>query len=288
MIFREQNGTYRLEKYEGTDSSVILPEKVEGKPLTVIGTKAFLSCRQAERLILPAGIERIEDWAFAHMKNLRELVLPAKDLSFGRKVFLGCRKLEQISFLQTEGLYRGISCFLASQVRFTQEPPMDLTLAGSTQGQWRWLGEYDRLLIRFLDGKDTDGFEPAFIGWFNIEDVDDQQEDFVRERRRCKISLVLQRLFFCKGLKQETEEKLTAYLMAVWTTAAEMLTEEEFVYSRDVNYFKIWRKIGGFKVLSPQELLERLPDGDPEIRAFLMECEMEETGADAFFANLDL
>ena len=116
MIFREQNGTYRLEKYEGTDSSVILPEKVEGKPLTVIGTKAFLSCRQAERLILPAGIERIEDWAFAHMKNLRELVLPAKDLSFGRKVFLGCRKLEQISFLQTEGLYRGISYFLASQV----------------------------------------------------------------------------------------------------------------------------------------------------------------------------
>ena len=76
--------------------------------------------------------------------------------------------------------------------------------------------------------------------------------------------------------------------MAVWTTAAEMLTEEESVYSRDVNYFKIWRKIGGFNVLSPQELLERLPDGDPEIRAFLMECEMEETGADAFFANLDL
>ena len=288
MIFREQNGTYRLEKYEGTDSSVILPEKVEGKPLTVIGTKAFLSCRQAERLILPAGIERIEDWAFAHMKNLRELVLPAKEITFGKKVFLGCVNLEQIRFPRMEGLYRGIPSFLASRVRFTQDSPMDLTLAGSVQEQWKWLAEYDAALLRFLDREDTDGFEPAFIGWFNIEDVDDQQEDFVRERRRCKISLVLQRLFFCKGLKQETEEKLTAYLMAVWTTAAEMLTEEESVYSRDVNYFKIWRKIGGFKVLSPQELLERLPDGDPEIRAFLMECEMEETGADAFFANLDL
>ncbi|MGN0425444.1 MAG: leucine-rich repeat protein [Acetatifactor sp.] len=277
-----------MEKYEGTATSVVLPEEVDVKPLSVIGTKAFLSCREVERLILPAGIERIEDWAFAHMKNLRELVLPAKEIAFGRKVFLGCGKLEQISFLQTEGLYRGIPYFLASQVLFTQEPPMDLTLAGSAQGQWKWLAEYDRLLIRFLDREDTDGFEPAFIGWFNIEDVDDQQEDFVRERRRCKISLVLQRFRYDRGLKWETEERLTAYLMAVWTTVAEMLTEEESVYSRDVNYFKIWRKIGGFKVLSPRELLGRLPDGDPEIRAFLMECEMEETGADAFFANLDL
>lgn len=288
MIFREQNGSYCLEKYEGVGSSVVLPVEVQGKPLTVIGAKAFLSCRQVEKLALPAGIERCEDWAFAHMKDLRKLVLPAKDLSFGRKVFLGCVNLEQICFLTSEGLYEGISYFLASLVRFTQEPPRNLVRAGSVQGQWEWLAEYDEALLGFLKREDTYGFEPAFIGWFNIEDVDDQQQDFIRERRRCKIALVLQRLFFCKGLKHETEQKLAAYLMDVWELAAEMLTEEESVYSRDVNYFKIWQKSGGFHVLSPQELLCRLPDGDPQIRAFLMECLMEETGADDFFSKLEL
>lgn len=278
----------KIERYEGEETKVILPEEVQGAPLTTIGVKAFLSCRCVECLELPESITCIEDWAFAHMKNLRELVLPAKELSFGKKVFLGCEKLEKISLCKADTIYQGIPYLLASLVRFTQEPPKGLILAGSRQGQGQWLAEYDEALLQFLMREDTYGFEPAFIGWFNIEDVDDQQEDFVRERRRNKIALVLQRLLYGEGMSEETGEKLTDYLSSVRETVAEMLTEKDSVYSTDVRYFQIWQSIGGFQVLSPRELLNRLQEGEPEIRAFLMACELDQSEAGDIFAALNL
>ena len=284
----EQDGIAKLVKYEGNAGHVVLPNDVGGKPLSVIGAKAFLSCREVERLVLPDGIKRIEDWAFAHMKNLKEIVIPARKIAFGKKVFLGCHNLKRMSFPDTEGIYEGIPYFLASMVVFMEEHPVDPELAGDLQGQWAWLKEYDRALLQFLDREDSYGFEPAFIGWFDIEDVDDQQAGFVRERRKTKIALGLQRLLYGERLEKETEEKISAYLLKAWKLASEMLTDIETMYSRDVRYFKIWQRIGGFKVLSRQELLERLPSAEPEIRAFLMECESDEDFISEYFDDLEL
>lgn len=284
----EQNGIAKLVKYEGNARNVVLPNDVDGKPLSVIGAKAFLSCREVERLVLPDGIKRIEDWAFAHMKKLQEIVMPAKQIVFGKKVFLGCHNLKQVNFSGAAGIYEGIPYFLASMVVFMEEHAVEPELAGDLQGQWDWLKEYDRALLQFLEREDSYGFEPAFIGWFDIEDVDDQQAGFVRERQKSKIALGLQRMLYGERLEKETEEKTSAYLLKAWKLALEMLTDIETMYSRDVRYFKIWQRIGGFKVLSRQELLERLPSAEPEIRAFLMECESDEDFISEYFDDLEL
>ncbi|MCI9320521.1 MAG: leucine-rich repeat protein [Lachnospiraceae bacterium] len=63
---------YRYEKYEENNRYVELPREADGVPLTIIGAKAFLSCRNVESLILPDSLESVEDWAFAHMKGLKE------------------------------------------------------------------------------------------------------------------------------------------------------------------------------------------------------------------------
>ena len=41
-------------------------------------------------------------------------------------------------------------------------------------------------------------------------------------------------------------------------------------------------------MLSRQELLERLPSEEPEIRAFLMECESDEDLISEYFDDLEL
>ena len=91
-----------------------------------------------------------------------------------------------------------------------------------------------------------------------------------------------------EGLKPETKKRLTAYLLDNSESVADMLTGESYAYSHDVIYFKLWQSIGGFQVLSPKELMERMTDGDPEILAFLMDCELKESGAENFFAKLEL
>ena len=260
---------FRYEAYKGNDISVKLPEQIEGCPLTVIGAKAFLSCRTVERLELPDTLEQVEDWGFAHMKNLRELVLPAKEIRFGKKVFLGCDSLERIFLRGALEQYEGIPFFLASKVRWMEGIPVELALAGDKQGQWKWLDLYDRALVDFLNKSDDTGFEPAFIGWFHVEDVDIQRQNYILERQKCKIRLVLGRLRYPESLSQDTRRQLREYLLGDGNDRAggndgfgkksletreipELFLElckEEF--AQKVVCFRIWQQIGGFALYSP-------------------------------------
>ena len=59
-------------------------------------------------------------------------------------------------------------------------------------------------------------------------------------------------------------------------------------YGGNVSYFKLWQKIGGFGIYSPEYLLEHLPEADPEVRAFLMESRLNMEGNNNFFDTLEL
>ena len=297
---------FRYEAYKENDISVKLPEQIEGHPLTVIGAKAFLSCRTVERLELPDTIDQVEEWGFAHMKNLRELVLPAKEICFGKKVFLGCDKLERIFLRGALDQYEGIPFFLASKVRWMEGMPVELALAGDKQGQWKWLALYDKALLEFLNGPDDTGFEPAFIGWFHVEDVDIQRQNYILERQKCKIRLVLGRLRYPEGLSQDTRRQFREYLLGEGNDQAggndrfgkksletreipELFLElckEEF--AQNAVYFRIWQQIGGFALYSPQFLLEQLPEADPEVRGFLMKCSLDQERTKDFFEKMEL
>lgn len=288
MKVTETDGICRIDRYDGYDKSVILPNAIDGKPVAVIGAKAFLSCRAVERLQLPETVEQIEDWAFAHMKNLEELSLPAKDIALGKRVFLGCQSLKRVTLSGAEGLYEGIPYFLASMVTLMEEKRVDFRLVGSREGQWLWLEEYDKALTQYIDREDAYGFEPAFIGWFNVEDVDDQQQDFIRARRKCKIELAFQRLLYGERLEPEMKGKLSAYLLEAPQLVLEQFADAAGADDRAVGRLKLWQEIGGFEVLAPQTLLDALPEADPEVRAFLMECQWQEKDAEDFFAGLEL
>lgn len=285
---------YRYESYKGNETYVALPDRKDGLPLTVIGAKAFLSCRTVERLELPDTLEQVEDWGFAHMKNLKVLIFPPKDICFGKKVFLGCDSLERVILRDAEGQYEGVPFFLASLFRWMEEMSADLALAGDVKGQWQWLEVYDRALADFLVRPDDAGFEPAFIGWFYVEDVDDQRQKYILERRKCKTRLAFQRLNYPEGLSEDTRSQLSEYLLGgegvlqprkIPSLFLELCREE---YGKDVRYFQIWQQIGGFDLYSPGYLLEQLPEADPEVRGFLMKCSLSQEQTEDFFEKMEL
>lgn len=265
--------------------------------MTIIGTKAFLSCRQVEKLILPETLEQVEDWAFAHMKGLQEISFPAKEILFGKKVFLGCDALQKVALTFGEGpvqsQYEGIPYFLASVFRLSMDgihgELSNLRLAGDAEGQWRWLARYDEALAVYLMRSDDYDFEPAFIGWFDVEDVDDQRIGYMTEQKKKKIALAFQRLLYPKRISEETEMLLGKYLMEkVPSQVLELMKDTDSGFAKDVKYFQVWRRLGGFELYSPKFLLEQLEDGDPEVRSFLLECELEEKTGEDFFESLEL
>lgn len=318
----------RFEKYTGQEKEVRLPETVEGLPLTVIGAKAFLSCKSVEHLVLPRTIRAVEDWGFAHMKQLKEIVLPAEEVAFGRKVFLGCDCLKRVclSGVNKEEFYEGIPYFLAAAFRFFPEETLqslrtagmeetlhpnlpdgygdsilqelsdgygenilqDLHLAGDVQGQWKWLAVYDMALSAFIRRNDDDGFEPAFIGWFDVEDVDDQRQEYIGRRREDKVLLVFLRLLYQKALQEDTEAVLKQYLRDNSAFIAELFLRNK-TCGRDIRYYKIWKMSGGFRREYAQRLMDALSEEEPEIRSYLLESQLEEMpSGDSFFQELEL
>lgn len=281
----------RYERYDGQETEVILSTGSGGRPLAVIASKAFLSCKSIERLVLPDSLEAVEDWGFAHMKNLREIVFPAKDIRFGRQIFLGCERLERVRLRDMEPEIQsglpGIPELLASMFRFfPQERLEDIALAGDRRGQWKWLAAYDDALEDFLKRPDDTGFEPAFIGWFDVEDVDDQRADYILQHRKNKIRLVFQRLLYGTALQEELRIFLQSILTRHTYLVQELFSEDGEHYGRDIRYYKIWHEAGGLNRKIAGRLLDRLPEEEPEIRAYLMKVQMEQSGD--FFAELEL
>lgn len=291
----EEKGYYR--KYIGQETVVNLPDEVNGKKLTVIGSKAFLSCKTVERLVLPASVKRVEDWAFAHMKQLRELVFPAREIIFGKQTFLGCDKLERVVLYEASKRtgsdeicpieeMSGLDRLWASMFRFF--PQESLTHPENMiceSGRRQWLSLYDGALEGFLRKPDDTDFEPAFIGWFDVEDVDDQKQGYILKRRSHKVELVFQRLV----CGEEPEEQFRKYLHSMILEHAEHVRKlfiENPRYGRNVEYYKIWQQSGGLERLVAQELLMDLPWEEPEIRGYLMQ-QLQSDNAD-YFAQLEL
>lgn len=108
--------TAKLQSYSGEAESIIIPEEINGRKITVIGKQAFLNEEQLKSIVIPdtvveikeeafmncdnldyvvmsKNIERIEAYAFAG-PNYYELVLPNTLKELGEGAFYGCKFIE--------------------------------------------------------------------------------------------------------------------------------------------------------------------------------------------------
>lgn len=284
-----------MRKVEQTQITAGLSE--DGSPLTEIAAKAFLSRKAVHKLMVADSVQKIGDWAFAHMENLETLVLPCHEIIWGKQVFLGCHNLMQIQIAGDESQNDVTPWLMASAVRVLKEDSL-LTpeTAGSRVHHGEWLEKYDERLIRFLKSPDEEGFDPVFIGWFNVEDVDDQLPRHLKKRRREKTELVLQRLLYSEHLSAGDEEILKDYLekhmpgegKQEHTVAFEVLCDGENEYGQDIRYMQLLEREGLLTEQILDSLLERMESPSAEVKAFLLNKRAEGAQKKDFFEEFEL
>lgn len=114
-----------ITKYVGTDTTVIIPEAIEEKIVTVIGSEAFAASTITE-CVLPATIRKIDPKAFATCVNLEKITLNEGLLTIGDYAFEGAGALTEIVIPATvinlnESTFK--SCNALTAVKFEGNAP---------------------------------------------------------------------------------------------------------------------------------------------------------------------
>lgn len=122
--YKENNenskGGIAITKYVGTDTTVIIPGTIDGKPVTVIGksafngndaitsvimpdsitmigTGAFSGCDLLSTVVLSNSLEQIDFEAFASCRSLSNITLPDSLICIGEHAFMNCKALKHIT-----------------------------------------------------------------------------------------------------------------------------------------------------------------------------------------------
>ena len=92
-----EDGTAEILAYTGKELALVLPETLDGCPVTSIGNEAFYNYRYSmEDLTIPASVTHIGSYAFS-MTDLEEIEIPAGVVSMGDNPFGYCTSLKTIT-----------------------------------------------------------------------------------------------------------------------------------------------------------------------------------------------
>lgn len=106
-----QDDTVVITNYLGDETFVFVPERLDGKAVSVIGEGAFLGNDSIEQVLLPQGIEVIEGQAFQDCPSLQYVVMGTGLKRIGQDAFSNCSSLKELRL--PEGMTRIDSCICA-------------------------------------------------------------------------------------------------------------------------------------------------------------------------------
>lgn len=281
LYYRIENGKVTITRFQGTASEVRLPGQIEGMPVTCIDKKAFLSRKNLRRVFLSDSMEEIGDWAFAYCGGLKEVVLPCREIRFGRAVFMECGSLERLT-----GTRAPEELLAAAVMALDAYYLLDLQAAGSRE----WMAKWDNRLMAVMQTPETEGYSRQVL--CGEEDYGSTDlAAYISGRRKQKIRLALLRLLYPEALSKDNRAVLEAYLRghakgsAAGEEAWQVVLEE---HGNDRAYYSLFAELGGITEENFDGSLADIGEEYPEMKAFFLRYKDEKLGVKDFFEGLEL
>ncbi len=107
--------TGEIVAYVGSDSNVVIPDKIDDVAVTNIGNKAFYQCKSLTNITIPNSVKCIERSAFYGCTNLTSINISDSVKGIQKYAFSGCSSLTKISVDNNNTNYKSIDGVLYSK-----------------------------------------------------------------------------------------------------------------------------------------------------------------------------
>ncbi|MEY8265531.1 leucine-rich repeat protein [Lachnospiraceae bacterium 64-25] len=267
-------------------SSIKIPEKIEGIPVTKLEKKAFLSCKNLKEVYLPRGLKEIGDWTFAYCSALERVWMPKVKMDLGRGIFKECERLVSICHLDGDSLRKQQTGYLLGAVPIKLEA--DYLFTPEQAGEVQWLSRFDDKLKEFLARPDEEGYTKMV--YCGEEDIVANMDLFLAERRREKARLCFLRLINDVELKDEFKKELSGYLAAHTVgCASQAAWEVVFLeHGNEQEYYEAFTGAGCFGEENYDQILSCMGERYPEMKGYLMRYKAQQLESTDFFDLLSL
>ena len=104
---------------EDASGKIVIPDTIEGYPVTAIGEGAFWDCTGIKEIVVPNGVTVIPDAAFRECETLEKITLPEGITSIGNGAFYECEYLVSINIPKSVTSIGGgafLACYKLSEI----------------------------------------------------------------------------------------------------------------------------------------------------------------------------
>lgn len=167
LTYRKYSNYIEITGCDISAETVVIPDEIDGLPVTVIGESAFADCNKITSLKLPEKLKLIETLAFSKCKSLEKISIPESVTEIQSFAFMSCEKLSDIHI--SDNLLKISGYAFMGTAWYKSKPEGKIVYIGKVAYKYKPYGDY---YVQFVINAGTRAVaQSAFANCYDADEI---------------------------------------------------------------------------------------------------------------------